>query len=828
MGTTPPPIEPVDNLWALIVAGDYEFTCDPDYLESVLDEHYSFKGIKYLKNSPNGKQDVRDAITGWLEQKSDDNDLIFIFILSHGGGYHWLKKELYGPDNSIDGSRGDQEDEGNEFRETDVNIDFDGDGTFESTVWGGIDECIQIRMTENAFPEYYWDDEIKQDLASLSYRRLIFLSDCCFGGGFIDDLSAQNRIIMSPCNETTFGWSEEFPGTSQLVGCMSRPFINALNPEPQLLLDDYGYPIIDPETGLPILIDAFNLADINGDGVVSMWEAFRYAYQNNPAVEGFWWAGEFCQETPWLDDNGNGLPTFRDGNDVLDNDDGLLSYRTIFSSEIPKSTDANWDGKVDVLDMAVLGKAWMTGSKHPLYNPYVDFDGNDFINIFDFARIAKDWKNKYLTLEGTEVTGTPKISLDPNEIEVDKLQTFSLNVTITDVIDLYCYQFYLYYNASILNCTGVDLPPSHFLTPIDQSNILVIEQEYNNTYNATHGLISVAVTLRSDEPGKSGSGTLATINFVAKEFGSSILQFYDIVIGDSVPAAMPVIVVDGSATVSNSLTVLAEDQYGNSLTTGDVYIDGELVGFTGSRFPVVAGTHTVWVNDFWEAGQTGYRYCFTNWEDDSVDNPRTVDVVEARTLTAYFSKKYCPGDVDGNGVVDEVDLNIVNVAFGSVRGDTKWDSSADLNCDAVVDSIDVAIVASYVSYWVSPTGHVDDGGLDCWWYETKSYDDNEGSYALPVSGAYFAWLYLQHSAIQCNKIRVYWWWSLIQTGNVIVEVFRDGVWVRVCDEAQWIGWKEFSFAKGSVTQMRMKTTGTLYIGYQRLYEADFWKETVYP
>ena len=138
------------------------------------------------------------------------------------------------------------------------------------------------------------------------------------------------------------------------------------------------------------------------------------------------------------------------------------------------------------------------------------------------------------------------------------------------------------------------------------------------------------------------------------------------------------------------LVALAKDQDGNWLKTADVYVDGQWRGLTGQwlgystglMFDVGEGTHTVGTNDFWEAGGTGYRYGFTNWEDGSASYTRTVDVPEA--VTAYFNKVHCPGDCNGDGVVNEIDLDIVGAAMGSRRGDANWDSRADLNCDGII------------------------------------------------------------------------------------------------------------------------------------------------
>jgi hypothetical protein len=57
--------------------------------------------------------------------------------------------------------------------------------------------------------------------------------------------------------------------------------------------------------------------------------------------------------------------------------------------------------------------------------------------------------------------------------------------------------------------------------------------------------------------------------------------------------------------------------------------------------------------------------------------------------------------------------------------------------------------------WFSPTGYSDPNGG--WRYETRAYDDNEDTYAYTGSlyrDAWSKWLYLTHSPITCNRIRV--------------------------------------------------------------------------
>jgi hypothetical protein len=366
-----------EKFWALIVEADYELVLDPGYMEYVLRTYYPFGdeqrgGILYIRGYPNEKEDVRKGVTEWLAQHSTSNDLVFIFIDGHGGGYDEMSGEIIG--GRVDGSNGDPIDE----------LD-------------GVDECIKTCMWQYAVTESYWDDELREDLTTVNYARLVVMitgcktangTEGCYSGGFIRDLSAKNRIIITPTDEYHVSWGMPFLGTDKDYSYFGREFINALNPEVHLKLNRDGYPVIDPETGEPVWVNGFNEADTHKiDGKVSMWEAFQYACENDPAVEGFWKPTfGYIHETPQLDDNGDKVANYLDCS---------LSVGTYFGSEAIKSTDVNGDGLVDVEDLGAVALAWQSSPGNPNWNPYVDFDNNGFINIIDVSIVALDYGKGY-------------------------------------------------------------------------------------------------------------------------------------------------------------------------------------------------------------------------------------------------------------------------------------------------------------------------------------------------------------------------------------------------------------------------------------------------
>lgn len=283
---------------------------DAQLLYHVLSEHYGFDGIYYLDvrtnlpgvNASATRNNFRWAIRNYL-MNSDGNDLIFIFIVGHGGGYNTIEQRLQG--GRIDGSQGDPQDEGLEH--------------FINGQWVGIDESIYFDGSE-----VYWDDELTDDLSILSYYKLIFVrvggidgtEGGCFNGGLIDDISAPNRIIMTASNETYYCWADlDNDGFSE----WSEAFIDALHGE-----DTYYNATSNQIVHTGVRINA----DLDDNGYVSLFEAWQYAWDHDDArLQRL--------ETPWFDDDGDGLPTFISGSDHLDTDgQGDLARQTILEPRL--------------------------------------------------------------------------------------------------------------------------------------------------------------------------------------------------------------------------------------------------------------------------------------------------------------------------------------------------------------------------------------------------------------------------------------------------------------------------------------------------------------
>jgi len=262
-------------------------------------------------NGTSTKANVHSNITDWLSN-ADANDIIFIYLECNGRGYNVTSGEY--PSEAFDVS-GDEESE-----------------HYNSTTqeWFGVDECMLLYGWEEQDWQIYWDDELAADLDTLSYGELILFLPACYGGGLIDDLSDENRAIITTTNET---WLSQTDHDGDGYSEFDEVFFDAL----------YGYNTTSagPEG---IITENPIDADYDENGFVSIQEAFKYAYAHDDAR---WVVGHYVEhgkpvdESPWFDCDGNGYPTYSDG-DILDEDD--LDLEPIYLYRLFTLTVSNSSG----------------------------------------------------------------------------------------------------------------------------------------------------------------------------------------------------------------------------------------------------------------------------------------------------------------------------------------------------------------------------------------------------------------------------------------------------------------------------------------------------
>ena len=144
------------------------------------------------------------------------------------------------------------------------------------------------------------------------------------------------------------------------------------------------------------------------------------------------------------------------------------------------------------------------------------------------------------------------VYVSPKEQVIDSLnESFIVNVSICNVLDLYGYEFKLFYNSSILNGSQVIEGP--FLSSTGKDPFFWVVA-FNDHYNSTHGIVWVDSCLTGDVLGVNGNGTLVTIKFKSLAVGSSQLSLDDVKLADSRENPIPCQSIDGSVTIIPELT----------------------------------------------------------------------------------------------------------------------------------------------------------------------------------------------------------------------------------------------------------------------------------
>ena len=161
-------------------------------------------------------------------------------------------------------------------------------------------------------------------------------------------------------------------------------------------------------------------------------------------------------------------------------------------------------------------------------------------------------------------TGSTTVSVDPSSLTgVLPGSTFSVDIVVTDVTDMYGYEFKLNYDTRVLTATAISLV-GNILEP----GYFPWKQEINDALTPVTGRVWCAVTQELGAVGGvSGSGLLATITFSVDALGVSDLDLYDVELRDPDGALIttevsdgyfstyPIVSVDPALTVNPALGV---------------------------------------------------------------------------------------------------------------------------------------------------------------------------------------------------------------------------------------------------------------------------------
>ncbi len=177
---------------------------------------------------------------------------------------------------------------------------------------------------------------------------------------------------------------------------------------------------------------------------------------------------------------------------------------TVRMPSIP--ADCNQDGRVDVFDMVLVGRALGSVEGQESYESYVDLNGDGSINVFDLVLVGKDFGKHGAFSQDDE---------------------FVMEVLANNVTDLYHIQFDLNYDPTILEF--VNITEGTFMASDGASTIWK-----SPSVDSSHGeILGAGLTRTGVSFGASGSGPVASVCFAVKAQGKSPLYPQNVRLEDS-------------------------------------------------------------------------------------------------------------------------------------------------------------------------------------------------------------------------------------------------------------------------------------------------------
>ena len=388
-----------------------------------------------------------------------------------------------------------------------------------------------------------------------------------------------------------------------------------------------------------------------------------------------------------------------------------------FTLEMPRGIN-DAEGYVVVSYMTSSTNGFTTTETRPLLSItfQVDAAGTSPLDIDeDESRLvdvgARAWIYPYNLKVNDGILTTPEVAVSP-QITVGPPprigESFTVNMTITDVIDLYTWQAGMTFNPSVLECLSI--AEGEFLK---RAGVLTLWAP--GTINNAIGEIGYSAgSLTGATLGVNGTGQLMSITFGVKGSGISTLHPTDVLLLDSnLVSITPVNIVDGHVEIHVqdiailSVTKTASEAYPTWTVPFNVTVVVENQGTRTETFDVTAYAGAILIGTKTVALDAGANTALVyNWNLEGVaegiytiraEVPPLYGEIDTadNTLTDGTVKIKHPGDANDDGVLNAYDLGILAKAWGTKVGDALYDPRADFNGDGKIDTQDHEILKDY-------------------------------------------------------------------------------------------------------------------------------------
>lgn len=338
------------------------------------------------------------------------------------------------------------------------------------------------------------------------------------------------------------------------------------------------------------------------------------------------------------------------------------------------------------------------------YNIYVyDFIGNGF---FEPAHVVK-YDSDGVEEPEEPATGAISLSANLSKKQVAVNETFDVNIDFTEVKDLYSAQFSLTYDKDLVK--GSVTPSVVLATYQEEVNpgvSPIIKEETADLGNG-QAKTDYVISLAGLPAGYSGKGALASFHFASPETGEFTFSLSSVRVLNSESEDITLGKVTSGTVKVTSTPTPDPDQF---KITGS--IDAEAfqdVNYSDTWYQGADGIHKVVVEAVNAKGQVAGSGVVTADGTYTIEVPKgtyTVRVVvpghisesSSVTVDGNESVNFGPltaGDVNQDGHVNLVDLQLAAKVFGAVKG-SSWPnaktSAADLNRDNSIDLLDISYI----------------------------------------------------------------------------------------------------------------------------------------
>lgn len=311
---------------------------------------------------------------------------------------------------------------------------------------------------------------------------------------------------------------------------------------------------------------------------------------------------------------------------------------------------------------------------------------------------------------GEPTPGEISLTVDPSADEVGVNESFNLDIDFSEVEDLYSAQFSLTYDEDLVK--GTTAPSVVLATYQEEQNPGVTPYVYEETTALGNGLAKTdyVITLVGLESGYTGEGALASFNFAGASEGEYDFELSNVRALNSTSADIAVGDITGA-----SVTVTSDPSPGQYSITGSIdaeaFADG--VDYSETWYQGADGVHKVVVEAVDSNGSVagvGTVRADGTYTIEVPEGTYTVRVVvpghitetAGVTVDGNETLNFGPltaGDVNNDGAVNLVDLQLTAKEFGKTKG-SAWTnakaSAADINRDSAVDLLDISyIIGNY-------------------------------------------------------------------------------------------------------------------------------------